>query len=352
MYVLLFCYHLIFIAFAYWYRLQRGTSDAHLYWGKKFDINDYSWFDFASYGTNFILFLNYPFIKLGFPFWSGFLIYGTIGFLGILKWMQWTEKVFGEKLYFRGVNVLPMVFFLPNLHIWTAALGKEAIVFWGIASVFYAFSIKKHYTFSAITGVLVVFLIRPHVALMLLSAFVIVLFFNSNYSFKKRITIAFISVFIVSVLVYMVFQLSKIRYWNWNRIKYYNDYSILSFNDSGSYVPMLEYNYGYKLFSFNFRPLFFDANSILQYLASIENILLLFIHLLALFFVLRFYSKIEFQQWIKITFLFTLISSLLFVQRYANLGIFMRTKMMFQPFMLIALLCIIKQGLNLNNSKS
>jgi len=57
------------------------------------------------------------------------------------------------------------------------------------------------------------------------------------------------------------------------------------------------------------------------------------------------FAKIQWHDWMKIALLFTLISSLLYIQRYANLGIFMRTKIQFMPFELIALLYSIKQGI-------
>ncbi|QBZ97878.1 hypothetical protein [Flavobacterium sangjuense] len=349
--MLLFGYHLLFILIAYKLRVDRGISDAHLYWGKSIDINQHSWFDFANYGTNFILFLNYPFIKLGLPFWFGFLMYGIIGFLGIRKFMDWAFLVFGKPLQYKGFNLLYLVFFLPNLHFWTASLGKEALLFWGIASVFYAMASHNYKTFSFVVGSLLVLIIRPHVALMLLAAIALIVLFDSKYSLKKRIAFFTFALVFLSMLLYMVFQLSNIRYWNWERITYFNEYSILSFKGSGTYVPMLEYNYFYKLFSFNFRPLFFDSINVWTFFGSIENCIVLLLHGIALFFVVKFYAKITFGQWLKIVFLFTFIASLLYVQRYANLGIFMRTKMMFQPFMMIALLFIIKQGIAFKNLK-
>ncbi|MES2411383.1 MAG: hypothetical protein V4535_08070 [Bacteroidota bacterium] len=349
--ILLFGYHFLFILIAYKLRIDRGVSDAHLYWGKSLDISQYSWLDFADYGTNFILFINYPLIKSGLPFWFGFLLYGIVGFFGIRKFMDWASLVFGESLEYKGLNLLYLVFLLPNLHFWTASLGKEALLFWGIASVFYAMASQKYKTFSFIAGSLVVLIIRPHVALMLLAAITLIVLFDSKYSLKKRIGFLAITLVVLSTLLYMVFQLSNIRYWDWERISYFNDYSILSFRNSKNYIPMLEYNYFYKLFSFNFRPLFFDVNTIWAFFVSIENCLVLILHGVALFFAVKLYTKIEFTQWMKIVFLFTFIASMLYVQRYANLGIFMRTKIMFQPFMMVALLFIIKQSIALRNPK-
>ena len=349
--VFLFGYHLLFIPLAYKLRVDKGYSDAHFYWGMSIDINQHSWLDFANYGTDFILFLNYPFIKLGLPFWFGFLLYGIIGYYGVLKWVHWAELVVKDNFKYKGFNFLYLVFFLPNLHVWTATLGKEPIIFWAISSVFYALATQNIKSFSFIIGSLAILIIRPHVALMLLSAIAAVFLFHKSFSLKKRIAFAALTFTGVLALLYVVFQSTNISYWDWKRIRYFNEYSILSFKHSGSYVPMLDYSYAYKWFSFNFRPLFFDAHSVLGLLASIENLLSLIVFVTALFLIIRFYHSIDFVPQIKVVFLFTFIVGLLYVERYANLGIFMRTKIMFQPFMLIVLFCIINQGITLSHSK-
>lgn len=348
--IILFFYHLLFICFLYYFVSVQG-GDAHLYWGKTVDLDQYSWFDFAEYGTKFILFLNYPLIKLGLPFWFGFLVYGTIGFFGILKWMQWSSLLLKDTLTYKGFNFLYLIFLLPNLHFWTASLGKEALIFYGLAAIFYAITTQKYFTFSAILGSLMVLIIRPHVALMLCAAIGLVYLFQKDRALKKRIALATVFLLVGLGLLYMVFQLSAIRYWDWERITYFNEYSILSFRHSGSYVPMLEYNYFYQWFSFHFRPLFFDAGTLAMILASFENGIILVLYITALFFGLKFYHKINISIAMKTVFLFTFIASVLYIERYANLGIFMRTKMMFQPFMTVALVLIIQQGITLMKQK-
>jgi len=154
----------------------------------------------------------------------------------------------------------------------------------------------------------------------------------------------------MALLFYSTLQLAKIYYFNWSRIQYYNEFSIRSFKHSGSYVPMLDYTIPHKLEAFLFQPLFLDAHSLLSMLASFENGIVLLIHLLALYMISTRFSKIQWQDWMKIAVLFTFIASLLYIQRYANLGIFMRTKMQFIPFELIALLYVIKLGLAKSNA--
>lgn len=350
-YWLLLGYHLIFTYFAYKIRVERGMADSQLYWFQKEYTQGKSWLDFFKYGTDFILFLNYPFVKIGIPYWGGFLLYGTIGFLGIIQWIRWVKVLVKDTFIIGNTNWLWLVFLLPNLHYWTASLGKEALLFWGIASVFYALATHRYTSFSFIAGSLLVLIVRPHVAMLLFTAIFLVLFFQKNYSLKRRLILLSISLIVLLVIVYMAFQLSGIRYFNWHRIQYFNEFSILSFKHSGSYVPMLDYNYCYKLFSFHFRPLFFDANNVSMMLASLENVVMFLLFVLALLVILRYYSQLVFPSWMKITFWFTLLVTIIYVERYANLGIFMRTKVMFQPFLLIALLHIISQGISPYKSK-
>lgn len=349
--IVLFFYHLLFIIIAFQLRVGKGISDAHFYWAENYNLSKCHWLDFATYGTDFVLFLNYPFIKLGCPFWFGFLLYGMIGFLGILMMIKWVELTIGNEVKVRNVNVLYLFFFMPNLHFWTANIGKESLMFFSIASILYALASNKFKSISFIAAALLLLLIRPHVALMLVSAIVVVMIFDPKFNLKKRVAILLTSFGTITLLFYMVLQLSKIKYFDWNRIMYFNEYSVLSFRHSGSYVPMLNHNYFYRIFSFNFRPLFYDVKSFLGIIASIENILTLMVCLLGLFCIVKFRNKIHYYTWIKIAFGFSIIASLLYIQRYANLGIFMRTKIMFQPFLIIAFLSCIKQGFELNKAK-
>jgi len=272
--------------------------------------------------------------------------------MGIIIYIKWIHLVIGEQVLINGINILPIFYFLPNLHFWTASLGKESLIFFGLASIFYAIASNKFKAFSLIGGCLLIILIRPHVAMMLLTSLIIIGILSKKYNLKKRLIFVLASFSVFLGLLYMVFQLTKIRFWNWDRILYFNNFSILSFRHSGSYVPMLDYSLPYQLFSFYFRPLFYDTHSIISLLASFENVFVLCIHILATFFLILFYKKTNFPDWLKCVFLFTIICGLLYIQRYANLGIFMRTKMMFQPFTIVGLLFIIKQGFSFLSAKS
>jgi hypothetical protein len=344
----LFLYHLVICFFSFTYISATG-GDAWLYWAKTFDINRYSWFDFFRLNTDFILFLNYPFIKLGLPFWFGFLLYSCIGFLGILKWMELAQATLGNAFVYRKINFLWILFLLPNLHFWTATLGKEALLFWALATFFLAFYKKSFKSVAFIIAIVLITVIRPHVAFMLLLAVTIFFVFSQKIELKTRVRLGLLFVAINAGLLYLVLQLTRIRRIDFDRITRFNTFSIHCFKETGSYVPMLEYNYPTKWLALHCRPLFFDVKNGMQFLASLENSCCILLFLVAIYSLMLNYKNIFLQDWMKVSLWFFAIATVIYAERYANSGIFMRTKIMFQPFVLIVLLFIIKQTLQHKN---
>lgn len=342
--LLLWCYHFIFILIAYHYILNNG-GDANLYWFQIENeaINNKSWNDFLNYGTEFMLFLNYPFaVLLKLPLYVGFVIYGSIGFLGILQFKKLTELWVGKSIYLFKINFLPILFFLPNLHFWTANLGKEPICFLCISTIFLQLKRKDYTSWQFFSAIFFLVLIRPHVALMVIFSIGLIYSVSNNIKLKQRIALGAATTLFSLVCFYFFLQLSKVRYFDWDRLKYFNEYSILSFKNSGSYVPMLEYNYVEKFFVFFFRPIFYDASTAYSWILSTENALILLIHSIAIFLIIKFRARVKIDSLFKIIIIYTCISGILYVQRYAGLGIFVRTKIMIQPFTIIALLYVIK----------
>ncbi|MFN3757543.1 MAG: hypothetical protein ACK4RM_11365, partial [Flavobacterium sp.] len=96
-----------------------------------------------------------------------------------------------------------------------------------------------------------------------------------------------------------------------------------------------------RLFAFFFRPLPLEAQSFLQSAAALENSFYLLLHMLFIWvliknFKYRFPSKIP--PWIYFAGFFMLVCGAFYIFRYANFGIFMRTKIMYAPFWITAIL--------------
>ena len=113
-------------------------------------------------------------------------------------------------------------------------------------------------------------------------------------------------------------------------------------SDSGSGVNMTEYPLPLKLFTFWFRPLFFDAPGILGLIVSLENFiyLLLFLKILNKKF-LKFLKKSPIVVKMSLTVFF--LSSLAMTFVMSNLGIIMRQKSMVMYFLFFVIFYFLGQ---------
>lgn len=345
-------YHLLF-TFLTWDYYSKKSGDAAFYWFQLDSSASKLVSGLKYYGSDLILLLNYPFAKgLGLDIRFGFLIYSLIGLLGIIQFYNLCKFFMQGKWVCKGIDIYLLLLFLPNLHYWTAMLGKEALCFLFISTILLELAKRNYRSAAMIVSVVFLILIRPHVALMLLfSGFTVYLFFEKG-SLRIKLMLSGVAMAVFSGLFYMFLQLSEIKRFDVSRIQRFNEFSLLSFKDSGTYVPIIEYSYPYKIFTFYFRPFVSEVPTFYGWVLGIENLIMLLLHIVALVLVVWYYKKLGFPFVFKIILCFALVSGLLIVQRYSGFGIFARTKIMMQPFVLLVLLWIIAEVRNLTIDKT
>lgn len=333
----LLVYHLAFAFLAWQYNLH-NASDAYRYWHLTED-----WKQYLEVGTDVIKLINYPFTKfLQLPFWAGFIIHSLIGFYAIVELYKFASQRVGTSNRWSKYGLM-LIFLLPNLHFWTSIIGKEPIVFLATTWVVINCSFKQFKNPKLWLGAILLMLIRPHVAMFLLIAIGLVFVLKGKvWTWKKGLLIALL-VAVSMGLYLMTMQLLNRNPFNIAYILERNNASLLAFKRAGSYVPMLEYNILERLFALNFRPFFEKPLSLYSLVLSAENLIILVILLYALGWLIRHYRRVKLDDFFQIAVWFGLISSLFFIQRYSCLGIFVRTKIMYLPFLLIAALQIITQ---------
>ena len=91
-----------------------------------------------------------------------------------MKKATYKVKFFKHKI--QGVDLITLFIFLPNMHYWTASLGKGAIIFMGLAMATYGLSKVKGRKLALIIGMVLVYHVRPHVFLFMLVGIVVGLF--------------------------------------------------------------------------------------------------------------------------------------------------------------------------------
>lgn len=333
----LLVYHFLF-SFIFYLFTDNGGGDAWTYWDVARNMETKDFFEYLniSRGTYFLYALNFlPVHFLSMSFLANTMLFGLIGFIGFILFYYIALKTIDFNTNFYSIRLFPLVFFLPNLHFWSSGVGKDTIVFFGIALFVYGI-LKKNKIHLLLLSLILIFFTRPHITLFLIIGYAFATIGSQKIaSYKKAIIVVFLIVLGV-VLLPIVLEYAKIEEAS---IESFNEFSeskskLLSREKTGSAIDVSSYPLPFKLFTFLFRPLFFDAHNVTSLLASAENLFLVVLT----FFVLKSKPIKSFKNSptvIKGLMYFLIIGTFIFSNTLGNLGIMIRMRNMFLPGLLI-----------------
>ncbi|WMN06805.1 hypothetical protein QYS48_33785 [Marivirga arenosa] len=285
------------------------------------------WMDFYGTSTTFIEWTGYPFVKwLGFSYEAMMALFALFGFLGFIYFY----KFFRERIAFKntlfGFDLLHLFFLLPNLHFWSGSFGKGSFIFLGIGLLFYSLNnIKKRY-WVLLVGALITYHIRPHILLVILASSLIGFTFSTKglgYSVKFiMIAVATIALgFIYQDVLKMVGLETDTLFTEGLNM----DHRASELAKATSGIDITTMSLPEQVFTFLFRPLFFDAPGMLGIIVSFENVFLLGITLAFVFKGgIAYIIKGDFA--VKTAFFSFITVSIALAQISGNLGIAIRQK--------------------------
>jgi hypothetical protein len=333
----LWLYHLLFGIIYMFYVINFG-GDALGYWRKTDTTLDM--YIEGGAGTAFMHVLHYPLVhSLELEFVTGSVIYAFLGFLGILFFYLTTREFvkYNEKVY--GYNLFPLIFYLPNLHFWSAGVGKDTLSFLCVGLFVYSsLKIKSRYLGIALSLYLL-YNVRPHMVIFLLASFGIGALIDGKLKpvYKVAMSLVFAAgalLLLDNVLEYLMLdEVSTESFEQFSNKKV----SLLNTDNVGSGVDVTAYPLPLKLFTFLYRPLFFDVHNVTSLLSSIENVFLLILTLM-LFKAKPISTFKQAPYQIKALIIFMIIGSIGFASTMGNLGIMVRMKNMLTPALLIFIL--------------
>jgi hypothetical protein len=331
----LFIYHLFFFG-VYYANSLFSLSDSREYYSKAFEIGS-NW-DILSYtGTRFIDNFSAPFVSLGFSYEAMMLLYSWFGYVGfVYAYLFFRENISVNVTVFKKFDLLQLLLFLPNMHFWTASLGKGSLIFMGL--MLFAFGLKKprQRIFLLLIGGYFIYMIRPPVMLFVLSGVMVgLLTGREKLGIGTRIAVVFASIAFLYAASSTILGVADIDAENTdNAVEEFQDYSTAQtdrLERSNSGVDMQGYPLPVKLFTFWFRPLFVDSPGILGLFSSAENLvyLLLFYKICNRRFI-AFIRKSPYM--VKVSGITFLLASYAMTFVMSNLGIIMRQKTMVMYF--------------------
>jgi hypothetical protein len=187
-----------------------------------------------------------------------------------------------------------------------------------------------------ILGLALAYFIRPHITLFMLLGFGMAYFSGKNVSIVQRILFFGAMIGVSIAILPMVMEFAKIEEAS---VDSFNSFSeskaaLLSRSHTNSAIDISSYPFPLKVFTFLYRPFFFDINGIPALLASFENLLLLVLS----FTVIKNKPLQTFRNApfvIQGMVYFLIIGTLAFSQSLGNVGIMIRMRNMFLPGLII-----------------
>lgn len=331
----LFVFHIIFgMYFCFFVQ-----GDAIGYWrqAKNMAYVDFVYSLTQDQGTYFIYALNYyPSNVLDLSYFTGTMLYSIIGFMGLTYFYVIAVELVPNNPQFKGYNLFPLLFFLPNLHFWSCAVGKDTLLLFCIALFTYGLLQPVKRLPMILLGLTLAYFIRPHISLFLLMAFGMAYFSGNNISIVQRVLFFGIMIGIAIAILPKVLEFAKIEE---GTLEAFSEFSasksaLLSRSHTSSSIDISSYPFVFKVFTFLYRPFFFDINGIPAVLASFENLILLILSIVMLKnYPLKTFRNAPFI--IQGMIYFLIIGTLAFSQSLGNVGIMIRMRNMFLPGLII-----------------
>ena len=330
----LYWFHVAFFVIYFIYGLV-NRSDSYEYYFDALNIWE-SWGSQFRSGTVFISFFSAPLVNIGLSFLSVSFIFSWMGYIGfVYAYVYFKESIPIDVKVFGRFDLLTLLLFLPNMHFWTASIGKGSMVFMGLMIFTYAVKFPQKRIFTLIIGGFFIYMVRPHVMLFVLVGVMVgILAGRGKISIGIKLLIIVASIGFLAAASSSILAVAKIENTE-NVVDDFENFTgataakLQSSADSG--VSMSNYPLPFKLFTFWFRPLFIDSPGLVGQFSSIENLiyLLLFAKIMNKRFV-RFILKAPYM--VKMSAIVFLLSSFALTFVMSNLGIIMRQKSMVMYF--------------------
>jgi hypothetical protein len=295
------------------------------------------WSNLWGTGTPFVRWLAWPFTHvLGLSFISVMLIFSWFGFIASCYWYRCIKENIDElPVVFMGLAWTELILLLPNIHFWSASLGKGSVIFLAIALYCYGlsrFNTRLPYLFA---GLLIAYFLRPHMAMVLAAGTAVgVLLAGGNIPWYVRVFITLGAAVGANFLFQGAVEFTGVEEGNLNNFLSHRTRELTRSADSG--VDISNYNQLQKLLTFWFRPLFVDAPGAFGYVVSFEN--LLYVFMLYQILTKGFSQALSMNGWFKSCLFIFLLGSIILAQVSGNLGIAMRQKAQLMPLFFIIFL--------------
>lgn len=345
--VLLYVWHTLWCLVYLWYVLNDG-GDSLMYYRSSLEGS----FSFLQVGTHAVIALTSVFTGLlGLSLLGVFLVFNIFGYIGLLGFAGALKAVTLRKS--RQLRLLALIIImLPSVSFWSSAIGKDAISFMAMGLALWAAIDLKNRGLLMTFAVLAMLFVRPHMAGMM------VMGLSASFTLQAQVPLArrfFLALFSVCAAVVIIpFGLQYAGVGDYTDVEVVISYveTRQGYNQQGGGgVDISSMSLPMQLFTYLFRPILFEARSVFQLAAAIDNLILLFLFLYGGVAIWKGRSS-PVQDARIFLWVYALVAWVVLAMTSANLGIAMRQKWMFAPILIYLLLSVMGREVVKHESRS
>lgn len=340
--LLFYAWHTVWCLVYIWYSSNNISDAAGYYNASKSGV-----YSFAP-GSQFVWSFTTIFVKhMGLSYLGAFLVFNIFGTIGLLAFDGSLRVATANKARIWR-QLATLIVLLPSASFWSSAIGKDAIAFMATGLALWAsLDLGRRYRLM-IFAVFAMFLVRPHIAGLMVFGLALSAMLQSKTSVFKKTFFVLASLGAAAVLAPFALQYAGIDDVSVAGVTEYMEEREGYNMEGGGAVDLSSMSVPMKIVTYLFRPFPHEARSIPQLAASADNIVLIFVFLVAMLNILRRGSlgRAELNYFALI---YSAQALFVLAMTTANLGIAVRQKWMFVPMLLFFFMSMV--GKNSGHSR-
>jgi len=329
--VVLYGWHTLFCVAYASYAIANG-ADALVYYAKA-QAGELM----LSVGTGAVVSLATLFVtSLNLSFLGACLLFNIFGSVGLLAMDAALQAATADKSRLMR-RFATLIVILPSVSFWSSALGKDSLAFLAAGLSLWAVSGARPKNTLLAFGVMIMLLVRPHIAGIMVIALAGSLVVQRRLPFAQRVFLGLAALSATAVMVPFAMNYAGVGEdaGASELLSYVEQRQSLN-TQGGSSIDIASMSPPMQLYSYLFRPLPFEAGSIFALAASLDNLVLLFLFVAGLLKLLKNRRILPGNR--AFMWMYVLLSWLILAITTANLGISVRQKWMFTPMLIFLLL--------------
>jgi hypothetical protein len=268
------------VSVVYYWRAQVNVADSAMYYYDPLGTYE----DGFGLGTQAIIYITQAIkTSVGGTYLDFYLLFQPIGFLGICVLLRAFEEIYDELRLPHSVYLYALVA-IPSLHFWSSALGKDTPFLLAVSLALWASMRLPSRAKALLAAVLLMLLIRPHVALVAVAALSLAVVVGRGIPLYLRVALFIVAAAGSGVAATAIESTYAIDVTSSESIgqQFERRDNVLQSDEAGN--SAVSASFPIRLLSLLFRPFFFDADEPFALVASFESAFVIYI---VLFMLLR-----------------------------------------------------------------